>query len=287
MGEPGRGLPFPRSPVLPFPIQGREALMAGVIWGRNAVYEALVAGRPLERILLASGARRGGRLDEVLEQARRHGVPVREVERDVLDRLARGAQHQGVLAEAAQPFRYTPLPDLLGRLTRLSEGELPVVIVADSVQDPQNLGSLIRSAEALGCHGVIVGKHRAVGVTPTVAKASAGAVEHIPIVQVTNVAQALEVLKEAGLWTAAIEADGETEYDRADFNVPLCIVAGSEGKGLGRLVRERCDYAVRIPLRGKVSSLNVAVATAVVLSEVWRQRRVKEGQEAKRGKGEG
>mgnify|MGYP005855728803 CR=1 FL=1 len=240
-----------------------------VIWGRNAVLEALRAGRPLRRLLMAQNLAATGSLAELLAAARSSGVPVQRVPREALDRLCRTTHHQGVAA-ATSAHEYVSLDNILAEAT--TRGEPSLVLVLDSLQDPQNFGSLLRTAEAVGAHGVIIPKHRAVGLTAAVAKASAGAIEHLRVSQVTNISRTLEELKERGLWVVGLDMAGERPYDEQDLNLPLALVVGSEGKGLSRLVRERCDLTVRLPMRGRVESLNAAVAGAIVLYEAWRQR---------------
>lgn len=240
-----------------------------VVWGRNAVLEALRAGRPLRRLLVAQQLTATGSLGEVLAEARSSGVPVQRVPREALDRLCNSTRHQGVAA-AALAHEYATLDDVLAEATR--RGEPPFVLVLDSLQDPQNFGSLLRTAEAVGTHGVVIPKHRAVGLTAAVARTSAGAIEHLKVAQVTNVSRTLDELKELGLWVVGVDMSGERAYDEQDLNLPLALVVGSEGKGLSRLVREKCDLTVRLPMRGKVESLNAAVAGAIVLYEAWRQR---------------
>jgi len=240
-----------------------------VIWGRNAVLEALRGQRPLRRVMLAQGVHATGTLGAVLVAAEAAGVPVQRVPREALDRLCGSSHHQGVAAVGAA-YRYATLDDILA--TAQARGEEPLVLALDSLQDPQNFGSLLRTAEAVGVHGVIVPKHRAVGLTAAVAKASAGAIEHIKAARVTNLVRTLEELKERGLWVAGVDMAGRQAYDEADLRLPLVLVVGGEGRGLSRLVKEKCDLTVRLPMRGHVASLNAAVAGAIVLYEAWRQR---------------
>ncbi len=240
-----------------------------IIWGRTPVVEALRAGDEVERLYLAEGVRPAGAVEEILRRARAAHVPVQFLDRRALDRLADGATHQGIVAEVGA-YRYAELDELLVRANEL--GERPFLLLLDSLQDPQNLGALIRTAEAVGVHGVVVPRHRAVGVTPAVVKASAGAVEHLPVARVTNLARAVEDLKGQGLWIVGLDASGEKLYDEVDYSVPVALVVGAEGPGLGRLVAERCDYRVRLPMRGQVASLNAAVAGSIVLYHAWRRR---------------
>lgn len=241
--------------------------MSELIYGRNAVLEALRGGRQVEKILLAAGAH--GAATHVERLAKEHAVPLETVERRELDRLAAGANHQGVVALVAA-FAYVALDDLLAQARQRGE---PLLLLLDSVQDPQNLGTLLRTAEAVGAHGVVIPQHRAAGVTAAVVKASAGAIEHLPVAQVTNLTQTIEQLKAAGVWVVGVENTPQAQpYDQADLNRPLALVVGSEGRGLSRLVRQHCDFLVRLPMRGHVGSLNVAVAGSIVLYEAWRQQ---------------
>ena len=240
-----------------------------LIWGRNPVVEALRAGAEVDKLYLAEGVRPGGAVDEILRRARTARVPVQTLDRRALDRMAGGGVHQGVVAEVAE-YRYAELADLLARATRA--GERPLILLLDSIQDPQNLGALIRTAEAVGAHGVVIPRHRAAGVTPVVVKASAGAVEHLPVARVTNLGRAIEELKERGIWVVGLDASAPKSYDEFDYAAPLALVVGAEGTGLGRLVAERCDLLVRLPMRGHVASLNAAVAGSIVLYHAWRSR---------------
>jgi 23S rRNA (guanosine2251-2'-O)-methyltransferase len=241
--------------------------VSDLIYGRNAVLEALAGGR-VRKVLLASGA--AGAAVAVREAAASHGVPVQTVERRDLDRLAAGANHQGAAAEVS-PFRYAPVEDLLA--VAGARQEAPFLLILDCLQDPQNLGTLLRTAEAAGVHGVVIARHQAAEVTPAVVKASAGAVEHLRIAQETNLTKTILRLKDAGLWVAGLEdAPGAADYRQANLTGPLAVVVGSEGKGITRLVRETCDLLIRVPMRGKVGSLNAAVAGSLALYEVLRQR---------------
>ena len=189
--------------------------------------------------------------------------------RPALDRLAGGGHHQGVVAEVAA-YDYATLDDLLD--VAAERGEAPLLLLLDSLQDTQNLGSLIRTAEAVGAHGIVIPKHRSVGVTGAVVKASAGAIEHLKVAQVNGIASAIDELKDRGFWVAGLSADAGLQYDQHDYTTPTAIVVGAEGSGLSRLAASRCDVLVRIPSRGKVSSLNAAVAGSIVLYHAWRSR---------------
>jgi 23S rRNA (guanosine2251-2'-O)-methyltransferase len=230
------------------------------LYGRNSVREALRARR--RRFHRVSVAAESG---DILELARRERISVEVVDRRRLDTLVEG-HHQGVVAEV-EPFPYTSLSDLL-------DLEAPLILVLDSLQDPQNFGTLLRTAQAVGVDGVLVPEHRAVGVTPAVSNASAGAVEHLCIARVTNLARSLQQLKASGVWAYGLSVDAEQPFWTADLRGPLALVVGSEGSGLGRLVRETCDLLLRIPMASdSVQSLNASVAGSVVLYEAFRQRR--------------
>jgi 23S rRNA (guanosine2251-2'-O)-methyltransferase len=238
------------------------------VHGVNPVRELLRAGGDAAEVWVAEGAERG-RLGEILRLAREAGVRLKEAPRQKLDRLAGTDRHQGVVAVVAD-YRYRDLADLL-ELAR-GRGEPPLLVLLDGIEDPQNLGAIIRSAHALGAHGVVIPKDRAAGITAAAAKASAGAVEHCPVARVTNVAQAMETMKESGIWTVGLAADGPAEIASVDLAAPTALVVGSEGQGLRRLVRERCDHVVRIPMSGEIGSLNASSSAAVCLYEAARQR---------------
>lgn len=241
-----------------------------ILTGSHAVLEALRAGRrSLRRVWLAR-AERGGASDIIQCAARERGVPVEVRPRADLDRLARGTPHQGVLVEAG-PFAYARPEEILAAARR--GGEAPLLIVLDGIQDPQNLGAILRTAEAAGAHGLILPRDRAAGVTPAVVRASAGAAEHVRVARVTNLAAFLERVKEEGLWVVGADPEGGQLLYRADLRGPLALVIGAEGRGLRPLVRSRCDVHVRIPLAGRVASLNASCAAAVCMFEVLRQRR--------------
>ncbi len=240
-----------------------------LIWGRHPVLEALRAGRSIDRLYLAEGARPIGVLGELIVLGRERAVPTQSVDRRALDRLSEGANHQGVIAEVAS-YRYRSVDDLIA--AGLAGTGLPLIVGLDSLEDPQNFGTLVRTADAVGATGIIIPQHRAVGVTPAVEKASAGAVEYVPIARATNLGKALVSLKERGYWAVGLDEAATEPYDRFRVDVPLVLVVGAEGKGLGRLVRETCDVVVRLPQRGHVSSLNAAVAGSIVLYEIQRRR---------------
>jgi 23S rRNA (guanosine2251-2'-O)-methyltransferase len=239
------------------------------IIGINPVLEALKAGRPIQRLIIAEQRRADRAVQAITRLARDAGIEVRFAGRDALDREAPGASHQGVVAHAAAK-RYASLDDILRNPGR--RGEAPLFLVLDGVEDPRNLGAILRTADAAGVHGVVIPERRAVGLTETVAKAAAGALEHVPVVKVTNIVSCLEEFKRAGIWVAGAEAAGSTVYWEADLALPTALVVGGEDRGVRRLVRERCDYLLSLPLRGAIGSLNVSVAAGILLYEALRQR---------------
>lgn len=241
-----------------------------VVYGVNPVRELLRAGAEgLSELWLAEGSVRGAVFGELDRIARAAGAKVRRAPRPRLDRLAGTDRHQGVVAVVAD-FRYAEVEQMIAAARET--GAPPLLVVLDGVEDPHHLGAVVRSALALGAHGVLVPRDRAVGVTPAVAKASAGAVERLPVARVTNVARAIESLKEAGLWAVALAADGDRPLAEADLTVPTALVLGSEGEGLRPLVRRSCDRVARIPMTGEMDSLSVSAAASVALYEAARQR---------------
>lgn len=240
----------------------------GQIEGRNAVMEALRANWTLDKVYIASGNTDKG-LARLAAAARAAGAVVVEADRRKLDAMSVTHAHQGVIALAAAA-PYCTVQDLLNRAK--DRGEAPLLVACDEIEDPHNLGAIIRTAEAAGAHGVIIPKRRSVGLTATVAKTSAGAVMHLPVARVPNLPAALRGLKEEGLWVFGTAADSQATLYQVDFKGPTVLVIGSEGKGMGRLVRETCDQTVKIPMYGAVSSLNASAAAAVMLYEAVRQR---------------
>jgi 23S rRNA (guanosine2251-2'-O)-methyltransferase len=240
--------------------------------GIHAVHEALEAGRALDRIVIASG-RQDRRVEELVQLARRRGVPVRFEDRAQVDRLAGLKEHQGVVALAAVQSVAT-LEDVIARAAA-DATQKGLIVLLDGVEDPHNLGAVIRTALAAGAHGVVIPERRAAGLTDTVARASAGALAHLPVARVTNLVRAMEELKEAGYWLIGLDEKAEKSYAEADFTSPVGIVLGGEGKGLHGLTRKRCDFVVSLPTSGPIRSLNVSVAAGVVLFEALRQRRSK------------
>jgi 23S rRNA (guanosine2251-2'-O)-methyltransferase len=240
--------------------------------GIHAVKEALEAQRPIDRIAIAKG-RQDTRIEEIVQLARKQGVSVRFEDRGQLDRMANAKDHQGVVALAAARAPGT-LEDILAA-ANATPSQMGLIVLLDGVEDPHNLGAIIRTALAAGANGVVVPERRAAGLTDTVARASAGALAHLPIAKVTNLVRAMEELKEAGYWLVGLDEDGEKNYTEVDYTSPIGIVLGGEGKGLHDLTKKRCDFVVKLPTTGPVKSLNVSVATGVVLFEALRQRHVR------------
>lgn len=250
------------------PVRERDAGADGLIEGRNAVTEALRAGTPIDKIFIARGET-DKTLGHIASTARAAGVVVVEADRRKLDYMSATKAHQGVIALAAVR-EYASVEDILSAAREREEA--PLLVVCDEISDPHNLGAIIRSAECAGAHGVIIPKHRSAGLTAVVGKTSAGAAEYMAVARVASIASALEELKARGLWVYGAAAEGSSPMWDTDFSGPIALVIGSEGEGLGRLVRERCDFLVSIPLRGKVSSLNASTAAAVLMYEVLRQK---------------
>lgn len=242
--------------------RGGEDLVAG----RNAVAEALRAGRPLDSVLIARGERSGS-LVALAAKCRERGIPVKEVDSRKLDALC-GPNHQGIAAVAACR-EYATLDDLFD-LAR-ERGEPPFLVICDELEDPHNLGAVVRTAEAAGAHGVIIPKRRSAGLTAAVYKASAGAVEYLPVARVPNIAEAIREIKKRGVWVYGLDMDGDT-WCQTDLRGAPALVVGSEGRGIGRLVREQCDGVVSLPMHGRINSLNASVACGILLYEAARQR---------------
>lgn len=238
--------------------------------GIHAVREALEAGSAFDRIVIAKG-RQDTRVEEIVQLARGRGITVRFEDRGQLDRLANTRDHQGVVAMVAARAPAT-LEDIIANANQ-SKGQQGLIVLLDGVEDPHNLGAIVRTALAAGAHGVVIPERRAVGLTDTVARASAGALAHLPVAKVTNLARAMEDLKQAGYWLVGLDEAGEKSYTEVDYTTPTGIIMGGEGNGLHELTRKRCDFVVSLPTTGPVKSLNVSVATGVVLFEALRQRR--------------
>ncbi len=237
--------------------------------GRNPVLEALRSGKSMDKIIIAKDAH-GAAIGEILKKAHERGIIVKYVEKAYLDKISERGQHQGVIAQTV-PYEYKDLNDIL--MISEKRNEKPFLLVLDSITDPHNFGAMLRTAECAGVHGVVIPKRRAVGITSSVVKASAGALEHIAIAKVSNISAAIDELKEQGLWIVGADPSG-IAYTGQDFQMPLALVIGGEDKGISRLIREKCDFIAGIPLKGKIDSLNASVAAALLLYEVVRQRSV-------------
>lgn len=237
------------------------------IIGRNPVLEALRAEREIGKIWIAEGSQKGS-MQQVIGVAKERNIFVQIVPRKKIDQMVEGV-HQGVIAQVAA-YKYAELDDLFARAEE--QNEAPFFMILDEVEDPHNLGSIMRTADAVGAHGIIIPKRRAVGLTATVAKASTGAIEYIPVARVTNLARTIEELQERGVWIVGTDAKGSDDYRNLDGKMPIGLVIGSEGKGMGRLIKEKCDFLIRLPMAGKVTSLNASVAASLLMYEVYRKR---------------
>ncbi|MBR2735976.1 MAG: 23S rRNA (guanosine(2251)-2'-O)-methyltransferase RlmB [Firmicutes bacterium] len=234
--------------------------------GRNPVTEALKSGRGIDRLLMVKGAE--GSAIKIEGMAREKRIEIQYVRRSALDRITDGAAHQGVAAYVSD-YQYAEVEDILAKAGE--KGEAPFLVLLDGIEDPHNLGAIIRTADAAGAHGIVIPKRRAVAVTPTVEKAAAGAAEYASIARVTNIGRTIEELKEKGIWTAAADMSGASVWE-SDLSGPIAIVIGNEGHGISRLVREKCDFTVSLPMLGNINSLNASNAAALLMYEVVRQR---------------
>ncbi len=237
-----------------------------MIAGKNPVLEALRAGREINKLWIAEGVKKTG-IQELIDLAKERGVLVQFVPKQKVDKLA--DNHQGIVASVAA-YQYAEIDDLFNAAK--AKNEDPFFLILDELEDPHNLGSIMRTADAIGVHGIIIPKRRAVGLTAVVAKASTGAIEHVPVVRVTNLAQTVDELKERGVWIAGTDAKGSADYRKMDATLPLAIIIGSEGKGMARLLKEKCDFLYHLPMVGHVTSLNASVAAALLMYEVYRKR---------------
>lgn len=242
-----------------------------IIEGRNPVLEALQSGRSINKIMVINGQKEGS-IKKIIAKAKDQGIVISYVDRNKIDGLSVSDNHQGVLAFAAA-YDYVELDTLLETLDKKNED--PFFIVLDEIEDPHNLGSIMRTADAVGANGIIIPKRRAVGLTPVVAKTSAGAIEYVPVCRVTNIARTIETLKEKNIWVAGADMAGEQTHFQANMTGRFALVMGSEGSGISRLVKEKCDYLIHIPMVGKVSSLNASVAASVIMYEAFKQRQGK------------
>ena len=239
------------------------------IEGRNPVLEALKAGRPINKLLLSKNIGRHSVIGQILYHARRNGVVVEYVDSRSIQKLSSTGHSQGVLAMVATK-EYVDLNYLLEASRQ--RDDLPLYIILDGIEDPHNLGAILRTADAVGVHGVIIPQRRAVGLTAAVSRTSAGAVEYIPVARVSNIPQSIRHLRQGGIWAVGVDMAGEKDYTQADYHQSVALVIGAEGKGLSRLVKERCDQIVSIPMKGHITSLNASVAAALVMYEAVRQR---------------
>ncbi|THE12158.1 23S rRNA (guanosine(2251)-2'-O)-methyltransferase RlmB [Bacillus timonensis] len=237
------------------------------IIGKNPVIEALKSERDINKIWIAEGSNRG-QMNLITSLAKEGNVMVQFVPKKKIDQMVEG-NHQGVVAQVAA-YEYAEVDDILALAEKRNEA--PFIILLDELEDPHNLGSILRTADAVGAHGVIIPKRRAVGLTATVAKASTGAIEYIPVARVTNLARTIDELKDRGVWIVGTDAKGKEDYRNIDGKMSIGLVIGSEGKGMGRLVKEKCDFLLRLPMQGKVTSLNASVAASLLMYEVYRKR---------------
>lgn len=240
-----------------------------VIEGRNAVIEAFRAGRPIDKLFIQDGAQ-DGPIQTIRREAKKQDTIIKFVAKERLDQLSKTGKHQGVIAYAAA-YEYAQVEDILAAARR--KNEPPFIILLDNIEDPHNLGAIIRTANLAGAHGVIIPKNRAAGLTAVVARTSAGALNYTPVARVTNLGQTMEALKKEGLWFVCAAMDGTTMYE-LDLTGPIGLVIGSEGDGVGRLVREKCDYVASIPMKGDIDSLNASVAAGVLAYEIVRQNTI-------------
>ncbi|SCZ09779.1 23S rRNA (guanosine(2251)-2'-O)-methyltransferase RlmB [Alkaliphilus peptidifermentans] len=239
--------------------------------GRNPVMEALRAGREVDKILVLKGASEGS-IKKIIGAAKDKGIPIQYVEKAKLNELSESDSHQGVIAFVAA-HHYSTVEDIVEKAKK--NNKEPFILLLDEIMDPHNLGSIMRTADAVGVDGIIIPKRRSVGLTAVVAKTSAGAVEYVPVAKVSNIAQTIDKLKDEGIWVAGADMSGEKEHYYQDLKGPIALVIGSEGKGISRLIKEKCDFIVKLPMVGKIESLNASVAAAILMYEVFRQRSMK------------
>ncbi|MBO4888293.1 MAG: 23S rRNA (guanosine(2251)-2'-O)-methyltransferase RlmB [Firmicutes bacterium] len=237
-----------------------------ILAGRNAVFEALKAGRSIEKIYVQQGAQ-GGSLPAIIRMAQKNRIQVQQTNRERLDEMS-SENHQGVVA-VVSAAKYQSVDDIIERAHQA--GEVPFILICESIQDPHNLGAMIRTAEACGVHGIVISKHHAVGLSDAVAKTAAGALEYLPVAKVSSVAKLVDELKKEGFWIVCADMDGENMYE-ADLTGPTALVIGGEHEGITRLVKEKADHVIRIPMRGTVNSLNASVAAGILMYEITRQR---------------
>jgi 23S rRNA (guanosine2251-2'-O)-methyltransferase len=237
------------------------------IAGKNPVMEALKSNREINKIWIAEGSQKGA-MQQLMKLAKESNVLVQFVPKQKIEQMV-SEHHQGVVAQIAA-YEYAHIDDLF--IKAEAKNETPFFLLLDELEDPHNLGSIMRTADAVGAHGIIIPKRRAVGLTSTVAKSSTGAIEHIPVARVTNLARTIDELKERGVWVAGTDAKGSDDFRNLDGTLPICLVIGSEGKGIGRLIRDKCDFLIHLPMVGHVTSLNASVAASILMYEVFRKR---------------
>lgn len=238
------------------------------IMGKNPVIEALQSERSINKIYIAEGTQKAA-MNKVLVMAKERGIITQFVPRRKLDQMAETTDHQGVIASIAA-YRYEDFQNLLQKVKETNG--IPFFVMLDEIEDPHNLGSILRTADVVGVNGIIIPKRRSVGLTATVAKTSAGAIEYVPVTRVTNLAQTLDQLKEEGFWVVGTDASAKQSFTEVDYQIPIVLVIGSEGKGMSRLIKEKCDFVVKLPMKGHVNSLNASVAAAIMMFEVYRNR---------------
>ena len=254
--------------------QQREETNKDIILGRNAITEALKAGRSINRLFIAEGSRDGS-IQKLIALAKDRQIVIESVSRDRLDRIADNQRHQGVIAYSA-PVEYSTLEEILQ--VAEDKNEAPFILLLDELEDPHNFGAILRTADAVGVHGVLIPKRRSVSLNSTVAKTSVGAIEYVKVAQINNVAQTIKQLKDLNITVIGSDMEGIDIYDdvsRVDFKAPIVLIIGSEGKGMRRLTKENCDYLLKIPMVGRINSLNASVAAAILMYEIFRQHNVK------------
>lgn len=245
-----------------------SAFCTDIIEGRNPILEALKSGREIDKIFVSAGDKNGSVI-KIISEAKKRGIIVQQVERAKLDSMSKTKNHQGVVAYCAA-VQYSTLDDILASARQ--KGEAPFIVIADEITDPHNLGSLLRTANCAGVHGIVIPKRRSVGLNSVVAKTSAGAVEFTPVAKVTNISSAIDRLKKENIWVIGADMNGENTIYTQDFSGGVAIVVGSEGEGISRIVKEKCDFLVQIPMLGEITSLNASVAGALMIYEVVRSR---------------
>ncbi|WP_314590974.1 23S rRNA (guanosine(2251)-2'-O)-methyltransferase RlmB [Paenibacillus terrigena] len=244
--------------------------MEEFIAGKHSVMEALRSGRTINKIWIADNAQKHLTLP-ILAEAKNAKIVVQNADKRKLDQMVPGVQHQGVVAQVAA-YEYVEVEDILSAAQ--DRGEMPFILILDEIEDPHNLGSILRTADCTGVHGVIIPKRRSVGLTATVSKTSAGAVEYVPVARVTNLAQTIDQLKKDGVWVIGTDVEAQEElFDANHFNMPIAAIIGNESKGMGRLLKDKCDFLIKLPMAGQINSLNASVAAGVFMYEVVRQRK--------------